>query len=108
MRSLTYRLLLSFLVLLVPAVVYAHDVTVSGTNTFAALDGSSSDHDGAANGVFTVSDGNLSIAGIVNCNDDSTTSACSMAFSASGDIVIDGALYAENRSGGGTGGAITL
>jgi hypothetical protein len=81
---------------------------ISGTSTFQALDGSALDHDGVANGVFTVSDGNLVIAGTVNCNDDSTTSACAMAFSASGDIVVNGSLFAENRTGGGTGGAITL
>jgi len=108
MRSLSARLLLSFLILLVPSVVLAHNVTISGTNSFAALDGSSSDHDGVANGVFTVSDGDLIITGTVNCNDDTTTSACSMAFNASGDIVVSGSLFAENRSGGGTGGAITL
>jgi large repetitive protein len=108
MRSLSVRLVLSLFIILLPSALLAHSVTVSGTNSFASLDGSSSDHDGVANGVFTVSDGDLLITGTVNCNDDATTSACSMAFSASGDIVISGALYAENRSGGGTGGAITL
>ncbi|HUP63461.1 MAG TPA: Ig-like domain-containing protein [Thermoanaerobaculia bacterium] len=108
MRSLSARLLLSLFIIVLPSVALAHDVTISGTTTFQALDGSSSDHDGVVNGVFTVSDGNLVVAGTVNCNDDSTESACSMAFSASGDIVVSGALYAENRRGGGTGGAIGL
>ncbi len=110
MRSLSVRLLLSFLTLVLVPAAFAHDVTLTGTNSFASLDGSSSDHDGAVNGVFTVSDGNLIVNGVVNCNDDSTESACSMAFHVSGDLSVHpgGALYAENRSGSGTGGAISL
>ena len=79
----------------------AHDVTVTGNVTFASLDGSSLDHDGTANGVFTVNDGNLIVNGTINCNDDSTTSTCNMSFVVSGDMTINsgGALYAENRSG---------
>ena len=111
MRSLSVRALLSLFVLLVlsPA-AFAHDVTLSGTHSFASLDGSASDHDGIANGVFTVSDGNLVVNGVVNCNDDGRTSACPMAFVVSGNMTINsgGALYAENRTGSGTGGAITL
>ena len=108
MRSLSATL--SFLFLFSVSAL-GHDVTISGTNSFASLDGSSSDHDGAANGVFTVSDGNLVVNGVVNCNDDSgSDSACAMAFSASGNITIGatGALYAENRSGSGSGGTIKL
>ena len=110
MRSLTLRLFVSFLVVVAAPVLFAHDITITGTQTFASLDGSSSDHDGVANGVFTVNDGNLIVNGIVNCNDDSTVSACSMAFVVSGNVTINsgGALYAENRSGSGTGGAIAL
>ena len=110
MRSSFFRLLVSLLVISIPVSVLAHDVTVSGTTTFAALDGSSGDHDGVVNGVFTVSDGDLTIAGVVNCNDSGSESACAMSFNVSGDLVVaaGGALYAENRSGGGTGGAITL
>ena len=110
MRSLTVRLLLFLTMLIVSTGAFAHDVTITGTQNFSALDGSSSDHDGVANGVFTVSDGNLVVNGVVNCNDDTTTSACAMAFVASGNITVNagGALYAENRSGGGTGGAISL
>ncbi|HEX7833097.1 MAG TPA: Ig-like domain-containing protein, partial [Thermoanaerobaculia bacterium] len=110
MRSLSVRLLLSFFLILAGPALLAHDVTLSGTQTFAAIDGSSSDHDGAVNGVFTVNDGNLTVNGVVNCNDTSGSSACAMAFNVSGNLTINagGALYAENRSGGGTGGAITL
>ena len=111
MRSPSLRLLLSLCTLIVAPSVFAHDVTISGTTSFAALDGSSLDHDGVANGVFTVSDGNLIVNGVVNCNDDGGgDSACSMAFAVSGNMTINsgGALYAENRAGGGSGGAITL
>jgi len=112
MRSLSIRLLFSFLVLIIVPTALAHDVTLSGTSSFASLDGSSSDHDGVANGIFTVNDGNLVVNGVVNCNDDGpgSNSACSMAFQVSGDLTVNagGALYAENRSASGTGGAITL
>src|SRR4051794_6660728 len=111
MRSPSLRLLLSLSVLIFAPAVFAHDVTISGTTSFAALDGSSLDHDGVANGVFTVSDGNLIVNGVVNCNDDGGgDSACSMAFAVSGNMTINsgGALYAENRTGGGSGGSITL
>ena len=110
MRTHSLRLVsFLFAVLLVP-VASAHDVTITGTTTFSSIDGSASDHDGVANGVFTVSDGSLLVNGVVNCNDDSTVSACAMAFTVSGDMTVGtgGALYAENRSGSGTGGAITL
>ncbi|MDQ3280462.1 MAG: cadherin-like domain-containing protein, partial [Acidobacteriota bacterium] len=98
------------MILLLAPAVFAHDVTLSGTVPFSSLDGSSNDHDGAVNGVFTVSDGNLVVNGVVNCNDDATESACSMVFAVKGNLTINttGALYAENRTGGGTGGAITL
>ncbi|HEX2836409.1 MAG TPA: Ig-like domain-containing protein [Thermoanaerobaculia bacterium] len=111
MRSLSVRLLLSFLVVLVTPALLAHDVTLSGTQSFASIDGSASDHDGAVNGVFTVDDGNLTVNGVVNCNDDgASASACAMAFNVSGNLTINngGALYAENRSGSGTGASITL
>ena len=74
MRSPSLRALLSLFVLLVlsPA-AFAHDVTLSGTLSFASLDGSSDDHDGIADGVFTVNDGNLVVNGIVSCNDDGST-----------------------------------
>ena len=63
MRSLSVRLLLSFLTLILVPTALAHDITLTGTSTFAALDGSSSDHDGSANGVFTVDD-------LLNCTRD--------------------------------------
>lgn len=110
MRSLAVRLLLSLSPLLMVFPALAHDVTLSGTSSFASLDGSSADHDGSTNGVFTVSDGNLIVNGVVDCNDDTTTSACGMAFNVSGNLTVNttGALYAENRTGSGVGGAIAL
>jgi hypothetical protein len=111
MRSLSLRLLLSLCVLTVAPALLASDVTISGTQTFASLDGSALDQDGVANGVFTVNSGNLIINGVVNCNDDGPgDSACNMAFNVSGNLTINsgGALFAENRTGGGNGGTITL
>jgi VCBS repeat-containing protein len=102
----------AFAIIAVVLPAYADDVTVGGNVAFSALDGSVLDHDGAANGVFTVSDGNLTILGAVNCNDDGpgNANACSMRFAVSGNMTIaaGGALYAENRTGGGSGGNITL
>jgi hypothetical protein len=92
----------------------AHDVTISGTVLFSALDGGPSDHDGVKNGVFTVNDGSLTVSGSVTCNDDAPAppgaSACSMRFDVSGDLILSSAssLRAENRRGGGNGGDITL
>ncbi len=110
MRSVSLRVFFVLLATFVTASAFAHDVTLSGTTSFAAIDGSANDHDNAVNGVFTVNDGNLVVSGVVNCNDDSTESACAMAFAVSGNMTVTtaGALYAENRSGGGSGGAITL
>src|SRR5262249_52791767 len=68
---------------------WAHDVTITGNVTFASLDGSSLDHDGLANGTFTVSDGNLIVNGTINCNDDVAASACNMGFNVSGDVIIN-------------------
>jgi large repetitive protein len=90
----------------------ADDVTISGTVNFSSLDGSSLDHDGAANGVFTVDDGNLTVLGTINCLDDGpgNNSACPMAFAVSGNFTMapGSAIFAENRRGGGTGGNITI
>src|SRR6266545_1732931 len=111
MRFLSLRLVFCACALVVAPALFAHDVTITGTTSFAALDGSSLDHDGVANGVFTVNDGNLIVNGTINCNDDGgSDSACSMAFAVSGNMTVDsgGALYAENRTGAGSGGAITL
>jgi len=111
MKSLVIRLLV-VLVCLFPGVLYAHTITLTGTSHFSALDGSADDHDGVVNGVFTVDDGDLIVNGVVNCNDDGpgSNSACAMAFAVSGSMTINagGALYAENRSATGSGGAITL
>jgi Bacterial Ig domain/Bacterial cadherin-like domain len=98
---------------LLPSPVLATDVTLTGSMTFASLDGSAQDEDGLADGTFTV-DGNLTVAGTVTCNDDpplvGAASACPMGFAVSGDLIIEagGGLFAENLRGGGNGGAITL
>ena len=70
MRSMSFRVFLFLAVAILGTSAFAHDITISGTQNFSSLDGSSSDHDGIVNGVFTVSDGNLIVNGIVNCNDD--------------------------------------
>jgi hypothetical protein len=41
----------------------------SGVVRFANLDGSADDHDGVADGVFTVDDGSLTIDGTITCED---------------------------------------
>jgi hypothetical protein len=85
-------------------------VTISGTTTFAALDGGPDDQDHVVNGIFTVN-GDLIVNGSITCNDTGgSSSACAMSFNVSHDLIINagGALYAENRTGSGTGGAITL
>jgi len=50
---------------------YADDLTVSG-NAFSALDGSLLHHGGEASGVFTVSDGNLTVRGRLRVRWDGT------------------------------------
>ncbi|HYH07464.1 MAG TPA: Ig-like domain-containing protein [Thermoanaerobaculia bacterium] len=99
---------MTLLALTLPAM--ADDVTISGNVNFSSLDGSSLDHDGAANGTFTVDDGDLTVLGTINCNDASTTSACAMNFAVSGDFTMQpgSAIYAENRSGGGAGGNVSF
>jgi VCBS repeat-containing protein len=90
----------------------ADNVTLSGTVDFSSIDGSAQDHDHAVNGVFTVDDGNLTISGKVNCNDDGpgNASACAMKFAVSGNFTMTpgSGLFAENRKGNGTGGNITI
>ena len=96
--------------LLFAASAFAGNVTVSGTVNFSALDGSVDDEDHAVNGVFTVG-GDLIVNGTILCIDDSgRTSACPMSFNVGHDLIVNagGAIYAENRTGTGTGGAITL
>jgi len=87
----------------------ADNVTISGNVTFASLDGSSLDHDGTANGTFTVNDGDLTVLGSINCNDDTTRDACAMNFAVSGNLTVasGGGLFSENRKGNGVGEDIT-
>jgi hypothetical protein len=95
------------------ALAASGNVTISSPMTFARLDGSGSDADGAENGTFTVS-GSLVVAdgGSITCNDDAplaeNNGACSMQFDVTGDFTIQaGAVVsAENRRGGGNGGDI--
>jgi len=105
------RMLLSFLVALAFAIPAFGDVTISGTTTFAALDGSAQDDDHTANGVFTVN-GNLTVLGTINCNDDGpgANSACPMQFVVTGNLTLasGGAVFAENRTKSGNGGNITM
>ena len=95
------------------ALAASGNVTISSPTTFASLDGSGEDADGAENGTFTVS-GSLVVAdgGSITCNDDAPLAendgACSMQFDVMGDFSIQagGAVSAENRRGGGNGGDI--
>jgi large repetitive protein len=104
-----HRFFFILVILALAAPGFADNVTVSGTVNFSALDGSSLDHDGTANGTFTVNDGDLTVLGSINCNDDTTSNACNMNFAVSGNMTVaaGGALYAENRKGNGLGGSIT-
>ena len=105
------RLLLSFLVALALAIPAFGDVTISGTTTFAAIDGSALDDDGVANGTFTVNS-NLTVLGTINCNDEgpNEASACPMQFVVSGNLTLasGSAIFAENRVKDGNGGDITF
>ncbi|MEA2239569.1 MAG: hypothetical protein QOC81_4293 [Thermoanaerobaculia bacterium] len=89
----------------------AANVTVNGTTSFGSLDGSVDDQDHLVNGTFTVN-GDLIVNGTINCNDDSpgNTSACSMRFAVSGNVVLNAGsgIFAENRHGSGSGGNITI
>ena len=110
-HSAKHRFAVAFLAIFALALpLFADNVTVSGTTTFAALDGSSLDHDGASNGTFTVDDGNLTVLGTINCNDvgSGNNSACPMHFVVSGNFLLESgaAIYAENRIGLGSGGDI--
>jgi len=105
------RLLLSFLVAIALAIPAFGDVTISGTTTFAAIDGSALDDDGVANGTFTVNS-NLTVLGTINCNDEgpNDASACPMNFVVSGNLTLasGSAIFAENRVKDGNGGDITF
>jgi VCBS repeat-containing protein len=115
LRSALKIALAAFLICTVfSGIAAADDIHISGIVAFSSLDGSSDDHDGTANGVFTVDDGNLVIDGTVRCNDGpplpGNASACPIRISVSGDLVLGagGAIVAENRTGGGNGANITL
>jgi len=88
-------------------------VTLSGNILFSALDGSAQDSDGLANGVFTVN-GDLAVAGTINCNDDpplaANASACPIRISVSGDLTMEAGsgIFAENRRVGGDGREVRL
>jgi VCBS repeat-containing protein len=91
----------------------ADNVTVSGSVLFSSLDGSALDHDHVANGVFTVDDGNLTVLGTINCNDNSSgagSSACPMQFAVSGNVTLaaGSGIYAENRASDGNGANISF
>ena len=91
----------------------ASDQTITGTHTFASLDGSAQDDDGLKNGVFTVT-GNLTIAGSITCNDDPpadpNADACPIRIDVGGSMTMQAgsAIVAENRVSGGLGGAIDI
>jgi hypothetical protein len=110
MRSLSMRVLIALSILLVPTFAFA-SVTVSGTNSFASLDGGPDDADHTVNGVFTVN-GNLVVNGTINCNDDGAgaTSACSMQIVVSGNVDLNAGsqIFAENRTKSGNGGNISF
>ena len=94
--------------------VSADPVTIVGPVAFSTLDGSSADHDGAANGVFTVDDGPLIVKGQITCLDEAPlpvgAGGCAIALAVSGDLTLEAgsAILTENRRGAGAGGAITL
>src|SRR5947209_7461650 len=101
--------LVALFALAVPA--FATNVTVNGTTSFSSLDGSVDDQDHLVNGTFTVN-GDLIVNGTINCNDDTpgNTSACSMTFAVSGNVILNAGsgIFAENRHGTGSGGNITI
>ena len=94
--------------------VLADDVFILGVVPFNDLDGSPLDHDGMVDGIFTVDNGNLTIEGIINCNDDRPlprgASACPITLVVSGNLTMDpgSGIFAENRRGRGDGGDITM
>jgi len=107
-KRLLFSFILTAIVLAIPAF---GDVTISGTTTFAALDGSAQDDDHVANGTFTVNS-NLTVLGTINCNDEGAgaNSACPMQFVVTGNVTLapGSAIFAENRSHSGNGGNITF
>ncbi|HEY2090520.1 MAG TPA: Ig-like domain-containing protein, partial [Thermoanaerobaculia bacterium] len=87
-------------------------VTVSGTNSFASLDGGPDDADHTVNGVFTVN-GDLIVNGTINCNDATSgagSSACPMQFVVSGNLTLSAGsgVFSENRASDGNGANISF
>ncbi len=111
MRSLSIRVVLAFALALVPMYALAANVTISGTTTFAAIDGGVDDEDHVANGVFTVT-GNLTVNGTISCNDTGAgnASACPMQFVVGGNLLLatGSGVFAENRASEGSGANITF
>jgi VCBS repeat-containing protein len=106
------RFLLFVVLLLVASFPAFADVTISGTTTFSALDGSALDDDHTVNGIFTVN-GNLTVLGTINCNDASSgggSSACPMQFAVTGNLDLGpgSGVFAENRASDGNGANITF
>src|ERR1043166_2432204 len=101
MRSLCTRVLVALAVFIVPTFAFG-SVTVNGTTTFAALDGSADDADHTVNGVFTVN-GDLTVNGTINCNDTLGPNACPMQFVVTGNLQLSSGsgVFAENRSSAG-------
>jgi hypothetical protein len=98
--------LIALTVFIVPTFAFA-SVTVSGTTTFASLDGGPDDADHSVNGVFTVN-GDLTVNGTINCNDATSgagSSACPMQFVVTGNLTLaaGSGVFAENRASDGNG-----
>src|SRR5258708_10566521 len=100
MRRIARPLFTLVVVLFFALPALAANVTVNGTTSFSALDGSVDDADHVVNGVFTVN-GDLTVNGTINCNDGVgfPVSPCPMQFNVSGNMTVNagGALYAEDR-----------
>ena len=87
------------------APAFASNVTISGSATFASLDGSSLDDDHTVNGVFTVN-GDLTVLGSITCSG----AGCPMVFAVSGnvDLASGSSVVTENSTTSGAGGNITF
>jgi hypothetical protein len=106
---------LSALLTLASNPAQAHDVLIpAGVVRFADLDGSPEDHDGLADGVFSVDDGNLSIEGTITCDDAAplaaAASACAIRLNVSGHVLLGSraTLLARNMRGAGNGGDVSI
>jgi hypothetical protein len=111
---LAIAMLLPGLILLGARLALAHDVTIPAVTTFATLDGGPEDHDGLANGCFTVSDGNLTLAtgGSITNNDvgvpGASAGAICIVVSGDMDMQAGSSILAENTNNGGNGGPIDI